>query len=267
MSPNAASCSTFTMERLYSSSTAKNVTTTTATGVRPSTKLREHQALLVGDALVDGAHVRLHGQRLGGYVLRFQQEHVAARQRAGAHERKPLQRDVLQVVRHEVQKALLRPERAHVHAALPPRTAPSAPRRRCGTACMSKAAPPACRAPRWAPARLCPRPRRCARAGTRLSALISSSVDATSRKSLATSKSRLLHARHLGEVLVGDLGDGDGPDVHLLAADQVQQQVERPFEAVYANLVRHAAAPMRCGTGTGGWRRCLPSSPGRCSPG
>ena len=37
MSPNCSCCSIFTMARLYSSSTAKNVTTTTGSGVRSST--------------------------------------------------------------------------------------------------------------------------------------------------------------------------------------------------------------------------------------
>ena len=48
-----------------------------------------------------------------------------------------------------------------------------------------------------------------------------------------------VHAGHLFEVLVGDLGDGDGADVHLLAADQVQKQVEGALETVDANLVGH----------------------------
>ena len=52
---------------------------------------------------------------------------------------------------------------------------------------------------------------------------------------------KILHAAHFGQVLVGDLRDIDGADVNLLAADQVQQQIERPLEAVGANAIRQDA--------------------------
>ena len=60
----------------------------------------------------------------------------------------------------------------------------------------------------------------------------------------------VLHAAHFGQVLVGDLRDVDGADVNLLAADQVQQEIERPLETVGANAIRHdAPPPLRNGEG------------------
>ena len=48
-----------------------------------------------------------------------------------------------------------------------------------------------------------------------------------------------LHALELGEVGVHDGGQGDLVELHLLAQDQVQEQVERPLEHLGLHLVRH----------------------------
>ena len=53
----------------------------------------------------------------------------------------------------------------------------------------------------------------------------------------------LAHALHLGEVLVCHLGDGDGADVHALAAHELQQQVERPRVCLGLDAVAHARPP------------------------
>ena len=100
MSPNSRLCSTRTMERLYSSSTAKNVTTTS--GVGASLAINCEQRLLVLDALVDGAHVHLHRDGLRSDVLAFQQKYLAPRQRTSGKQRKRVKRHVAQEVRHEV---------------------------------------------------------------------------------------------------------------------------------------------------------------------
>ena len=53
----------------------------------------------------------------------------------------------------------------------------------------------------------------------------------------------VLHARDLGEVLIGDLGDRDGADIDFLPAHQVQQKIERALEACGADFVGHSFAP------------------------
>jgi hypothetical protein len=51
-------------------------------------------------------------------------------------------------------------------------------------------------------------------------------------------EAHLVHGLDVVDVLPGDLGDGDVEDVQVLAADQVQQQVQRPFEGVEDDLQR-----------------------------
>ena len=46
-----------------------------------------------------------------------------------------------------------------------------------------------------------------------------------------------------GEVLLGDLGDRDGADIHLLARDELQQQVEGARIGLCGHAVRHGALP------------------------
>ena len=46
-----------------------------------------------------------------------------------------------------------------------------------------------------------------------------------------------LHRLEVGGVLVGDAGDGDVVDVHLVLADEVEQEVERTLEDLEADLV------------------------------
>ena len=50
----------------------------------------------------------------------------------------------------------------------------------------------------------------------------------------------VLHAGHLGQILVGDLRDVDGADVDLLAAHQVEEQIEGTLERIYAHTVGHS---------------------------
>jgi hypothetical protein len=45
----------------------------------------------------------------------------------------------------------------------------------------------------------------------------------------------LLHQEHVGQVLVGDLADGNRRDIQLMRLNQVQEQVERTFEALQAD--------------------------------
>ena len=47
-----------------------------------------------------------------------------------------------------------------------------------------------------------------------------------------------MHRLDVGDVLAGYLGDRDVEDVEVLAADQVQQQVERAFERIEDDLQR-----------------------------
>src|SRR5207245_1985891 len=53
----------------------------------------------------------------------------------------------------------------------------------------------------------------------------------------------MVHALELGQVAVDDAGQRDLVDVDLLARDQVQEQVEGPFEDRGLDLVRHVAEP------------------------
>jgi hypothetical protein len=54
---------------------------------------------------------------------------------------------------------------------------------------------------------------------------------------------QLLHQAHVREILVGDLRDRNLRDVHLVALDQVEQEIERAFEVVdsdrYGYAMRH----------------------------
>ena len=47
-----------------------------------------------------------------------------------------------------------------------------------------------------------------------------------------------MHRLDVGDVLAGDLRDRDVEDLEVLAADQVQQQVERAFERIQDDLER-----------------------------
>ncbi len=49
---------------------------------------------------------------------------------------------------------------------------------------------------------------------------------------------QLLHQRDEAEVLLGDERDGDVVDVHLVLANEVDQQVERPLERIELDPVR-----------------------------
>ena len=51
-------------------------------------------------------------------------------------------------------------------------------------------------------------------------------------------QAQVLHQVDVLHVLVGDVGDRDVEDVQVLAADQIQQQVERPLEGIEEHLQR-----------------------------
>lgn len=68
--------------------------------------------------------------------------------------------------------------------------------------------------------------------------LISARIAAITRYSAASSKRRLLHHVDVIHVLPGDLGDRDIQDVQILAADQIQQQVQRTFEGIQDDFQR-----------------------------
>ena len=46
------------------------------------------------------------------------------------------------------------------------------------------------------------------------------------------------------EVLVGDLGDRDGADIHLLARHKLQQQIEGTGEALRGHTIGHRPSPL-----------------------
>src|SRR5690606_13486845 len=50
----------------------------------------------------------------------------------------------------------------------------------------------------------------------------------------------LLHEADVGQVLIGDLRDRHLGDIQLVALDEVEQEIERAFEAVEADRDRHA---------------------------
>lgn len=56
---------------------------------------------------------------------------------------------------------------------------------------------------------------------------MSKRVAATSKKSLATSRSSASMRHGLGQVLLGHLANGDGADIYFLAGYQLQEEVER----------------------------------------
>ena len=68
--------------------------------------------------------------------------------------------------------------------------------------------------------------------------LISASIAAISRYSPASSSCSSFITLDVVDVLPGDLGDRDIEDVEVLAADQIEQQVERPLEGLEENLQR-----------------------------
>ena len=57
----------------------------------------------------------------------------------------------------------------------------------------------------------------------------------------------LFEHAHVGEVLVSDAGDGDVVDVQLIAADEEQEQVERPLEVLKLDAVHDEWACGRVG--------------------
>ena len=74
--------------------------------------------------------------------------------------------------------------------------------------------------------------------GSSMRDLISASIAAISRYSPASSSCRSAITLDVLHVLARDLGDRDVEDVEVLAADQVQQQVERAFERLQEHLQR-----------------------------
>lgn len=77
----------------------------------PGHKLRETQVLGRANALMNGAHVHLHGNGLGGNVLAFQQEHLTARKGRGRLIGQRVQRHPFQEVRHEAEEVGIRGRR------------------------------------------------------------------------------------------------------------------------------------------------------------
>ena len=55
--------------------------------------------------------------------------------------------------------------------------------------------------------------------------------------------------RQMGDKFSGDLGDGHLGNVHLVALDQIEEQVHRPGKHVDRNLEFHHSSP-QAGTGT-----------------
>ena len=47
----------------------------------------------------------------------------------------------------------------------------------------------------------------------------------------------VLHAFDLGKILIGDVGDGDRPDVDLLTRDEREQQVKWSLICIYADAI------------------------------
>ena len=74
--------------------------------------------------------------------------------------------------------------------------------------------------------------------GSSMRDLISASVAAITRYSPGELELQLLHQLDVLHVLAGDLGDRNVEDVEVLAADQVEQQVERTFEGLEEDLER-----------------------------
>lgn len=76
--------------------------------------------------------------------------------------------------------------------------------------------------------------------GTSDAALISSRVAATSRKSLGDIEVKRLETLDLGEVLLGNLGDGNRADIDLLPAHKLKQKVKRSGIDLRRHAIRHA---------------------------
>ena len=175
-------------------------------------------------------------------MLAFQKEHIASGQRTGARERKAVERDVFQVVGHEVQEARIGTERTRVHAAFRHEARMKGGARvlvllvgkqpfdqdiaRLARGELRDIVVDFGRILRDEALRLDLEQRRC-----------------NEQKVARHVEVEVLHARDLGEVLVGDLGDRDGADIDFLSAHQVQQKVERALEACSADFVGHSFAP------------------------
>ena len=184
------------------------------------------------------AHVHLHGNGFGGNVLAFQQEHLTARKGRGRLIGQRVQRHPFQEVGHETEEVGIRAEGARVHATLGDEAVVE---HRGGVlellvfheALDQHIAGLGGRELRQVVVKLV--------ALARDEAL---GLDLEQRRGHQQKVARHvqiegLHAGHLGEVLIGDLGDGDGADIHLLAAHEVKQQVEGALEAVDADFVGH----------------------------
>ena len=187
---------------------------------------------------MNGPHVHLHRNGLRGDMLGFQKEHVAPRKGARRQKCQAVQRHVFEIVWHEVQKARVGPERSRMHAAL--RDKAHMQRARGVLVLLVRKEPFHKHIARLARCELLQLvDRRIALARQQTLGFDLQKRRGHQQKIARHIEIERVHARHLGQVLIGNLRNGDGADVHLLATDQVQQEVERPFEAVYANLVRH----------------------------
>ena len=193
---------------------------------------------------MDGPHVRLDGNGLCGNMLAFQKEHIASGQRTSAHERETVERDVFQVVGHEVQEARVGSERTRVHAAFRHEAS-----MKCGARVLVLLV---------GKQPLDQDIARLARGELRDIVVDFGRIlrDEALRLNLEQRRGHeqkiarhveveVLHARDLSEVLVGDLGDRDGANIDFLPAHQVQQKIERALEACSADFVGHSFAPPR----------------------
>lgn len=172
-------------------------------------------------------------------MLAFQQEHLTARKGRGRLIGQRVQRHPFQEVRHEAEEVGIRAEGARVHATLGDEAVVEHRGGILELSCNSmRRSTSISRASEWRDLR---------QVVVKLVALARDEalgLDLEQRRGHQQKVARHvqiegLHAGHLGEVLIGDLGDGDGADIHLLAAHEVKQQVEGALEAVDADFVGH----------------------------
>lgn len=202
------------------------------------------------------------GMGFAAMWLRFQQEHVAARECAGGQQRQTVHRDVLQVVGHEVQEARVGPERARMHASL----GHEAHVQRAGSVLVLLVGQQALNedVARLAWRQLLELFATASRSrGSRLSALISSSVEATNRKSLATSRSRLsmrdTSARYWSAICVMEIA----PISTFCRLTRYSKRSNGPSKLSMRTLY-DMDRPATCQRRTAGRTRCRPSRPDRC---
>ena len=74
--------------------------------------------------------------------------------------------------------------------------------------------------------------------GSNILDLISANVAAMTKYSPAQLEFHVVHEFDVARVLDGDLGNGNVENVQVLPPDEIQQQVQRPFEGLQEDLER-----------------------------